>query len=133
MHKKRRCSKIFDTRLIFDHIFGPKKNKLFCPVFVCHRGMSNVICDLVLYVQSEALNISWIYPGTIPFQYLKIVFAIHYSTLSLTGSQFPFLKWDRLIWDLGGKLRQNRIHLFCAFWSFCFNFFLKRRNHKEDR
>ena len=56
---------------ILDHIFGPKKDKLFCPVFVFRRGMSNAICDLVLHLQSEGLNISWICPGTIPFQYLK--------------------------------------------------------------
>ena len=77
---------------ILDHIFDPKKDKLFYPVFVFRRGMSNAICDLVLYLQSEGLKISRIYTGTIPFQYLKMVFAIHYSTLSLTGSQFIFLK-----------------------------------------
>ena len=43
---------------ILDHIFGPKKDKLFCPVFVFRRGMSNAICDLVLYQQSKGLNIS---------------------------------------------------------------------------
>ena len=44
--------------LIFDQIFGPKKDKLFCPVFVFRRAMSSAICDLVLYVQSEGSNIS---------------------------------------------------------------------------
>ena len=39
-----------------------------------------------LYLQSKGLNISWIYPGTIPFQCLKMVFAIQYSTLSLAES-----------------------------------------------
>ena len=43
---------------ILDHSFGPKKDKFFCPVFVFRRGMSNAICDLVLYLQSEGLNIS---------------------------------------------------------------------------
>ena len=52
-----------------------------------------VQCRLVLYLQSKCLNISGIYPGKIPFQYLKMVFAINYSTLPLTGSQFIFLKW----------------------------------------
>ena len=81
---------------ILDHIFGRKKDKLFCPLIVFCKGMSNAICDLVLYLQSEGLNISW----KIPFQYLTTVFAIQYSTLSLTGSQFIFLKWDGSIWDL---------------------------------
>ena len=116
---------------ILDHIFGPKKDKLFCPVFVFRRSMSNAICDLVLYLQSGGLSISWIYPVTIPLQYLKMVLAIQYSTLSLTGSQFIFLKWDGLIWDLGGKVRQKRIHLFWAFWSSSFKFLFKRWNHEE--
>ena len=60
---------------IFDHIFGPKKDKIFCPVFVFRRGMPNAICDLVLYLQSEGLNISRVYPGIIPFQCLKAAFA----------------------------------------------------------
>ena len=45
---------------IFDHIFGPKNDNLFCAVFVFHRGMSNGICDLILYLKNEGLNISWI-------------------------------------------------------------------------
>ena len=116
---------------ILDHIFGPKKDKLFWPEFVFRRGMSNAICDLVLYLQSGGLSISWIYPVTIPFQYLKMVFAIQYSIPSLTGSQLIFLKWDGLIWDLGGNFRQKRIHLFWAFWSSSFKFFFKRGNHEE--
>ena len=111
IYKRRRCSNILMLGPLLDHIFGPKKGKLFCPVFVFRRGMSNAICDLVLYLQSEDLNISWIYPGTIPFQYLKTVFAIQHSTLSLTGSLFIFLKRDRSIWALGGKFRRKRIHL----------------------
>ena len=63
-------------RFLLDHIFGPKKDKLFCTVFVFRRDMPNVISDLVLYLQSEGLNTSWIYPCTIPFQYLKTFFAI---------------------------------------------------------
>ena len=118
-------------RSILDHIFGPKKDKLFCPVFIFRRGMSNAICNLVLYLQSKGLNISWIYPGTIPFQYIKTVFAVQYSTLSLTGSQFVFLKWDESIWDLGGKFRQKRVHLLWAFWSLSFKIFFKRGNHEE--
>ena len=129
MHKRRFMTSLTQTFLILgpilDHIFGPKKDKLFRHVFVFRRGMSNAICDLVLYLQSEGLNISWIYPGTIPFQYLKTVFAIQYSTLSLTGSQFIFLKWDGSIWDLGAKFREKRIHLFWKFWSLSFKLFLK--------
>ena len=43
---------------ILDYIFDPKKDKLSPSVFVFGRGMSNAICDLVLYLQSEGLNIS---------------------------------------------------------------------------
>ena len=111
---------------ILDHNFGPKKDKLFCPLFVFRRGMSNAICVLVLYLQSKDINISWIYPGTISFQYLKTIFTIQYSSLPLTGSQFIFLKRDGSIWDFGGKFRQKRLNLFWAFWSLSFKFFFKR-------
>ena len=67
MHKRRRCSNILILGPILDHIFGPKKDKLFCPVFVFRRGMSNAICDFVLYLQSEGLNISRIYPVPVLF------------------------------------------------------------------
>ena len=43
---------------MLDLSFGPKKDKLFCLVIAFRRGMSNAICDLVLYLQSEGLNIS---------------------------------------------------------------------------
>ena len=46
--------------LIFDDIFGPKKNDLFCPVFVFHRGMPIGILKYILYFKNEGLNISWI-------------------------------------------------------------------------
>ena len=45
---------------IFDDIFGPKKNDLFCPVFVFHRGMPIGILKYILYFKNEGLNISWI-------------------------------------------------------------------------
>ena len=37
---------------IFDYLFGPKKDKIFCGVFLFHSGMSNGICDLILYLKS---------------------------------------------------------------------------------
>ena len=85
---------IFGTRVILDHIFGPTKDKFFFPAFIFRTGLSNGICDLVLYLQTGGLNISLIYTGKIPFQYLKTVFAIQYYTLSLTASKFIFLKCD---------------------------------------
>ena len=58
MHEKEVVLIFFMPEFIFYHIFGPEKNKLLCPVFVFRRDMSNVLCDLVLYMQSEGLNIS---------------------------------------------------------------------------
>ena len=49
-----------------------------------------------------------------------------HSTLSLTGSQFIFLKCRGLVWDLGGNFRQKQIYLFWDFWSLCFKFFKKK-------
>ena len=77
---------------VLDHIFDRKKDVLFYPIFVFRRGMRNGTWrDLKLYLQNKGfVNISWIYAGTIPFQYLKTVFAIRYSTLSLTEANLFF-------------------------------------------
>ena len=58
MHKRKRFFNIFDTSADFEPYLWPKKDKIFCPVFVFRRGMCNAICDLVLYPQSQDLNIS---------------------------------------------------------------------------
>ena len=89
-----------------------RRIRFFCSVFVFRRDTSNAILDLVLYLYSEGLNISRIYASTIPSHYLYSSQHSIYSTLSLTGSQFIFLKCDGSIWDLGGKVRRKRIHLF---------------------
>ena len=47
-------------RCIFDDIFGPKKNDLFCPAFVFQRGMSISMLKYILYFENEGLYISWI-------------------------------------------------------------------------
>ena len=107
-----------------------RKIRFFCSVFVFRRDTSNAILDLVLYLYSEGLNISWKYTSTIPSHYLYSSQHSIYSTLSLTGSQFIFLKCDASIWDLGGKFRRKRIHLFWAFWSWFSKFFLKKETMK---
>ena len=38
---------------ILDHIFDLKKDNLICFIFVFDRGMSNGICDLIVYLKSE--------------------------------------------------------------------------------
>ena len=43
-------------RTIFDHLC-PTRDRLLCSVFVFRRGKSSITCDLVLYLQSEGLNI----------------------------------------------------------------------------
>ena len=61
---------------IFNHIFGPEKDKHFFTIIAFRRDMSSPICDLALYTQSEGLNISWIYLDIILFQYLKTLLSI---------------------------------------------------------
>ena len=50
MPERRRCLTFLLLGFILDHTFGPKKDNLSCPVFVFRRGMSNVICDPILYI-----------------------------------------------------------------------------------
>ena len=48
---------------------------------------------------------------------------MHYSYLSLTGSQLtvPYLFWDMC--DILCNCRQKRMHLFCEIWILFFGFF----------
>ena len=131
MHIRRLCSNIFDTKTHFGPNFWPYEGRAFLPC----------ICFPQRYVQrhlwSCAISAEWRFKHfmniscTIPFHYLKTVFTIQYSTLSLSRSQVIFLKCDGSIWDLGGKFRQKWIHMFWAFWSLSFKFFFKRGNHEE--
>ena len=69
-------------------MFGQRKDKSWRCVFIFRSGKSNVIYDLVEYLLCKGLNMSLLYDCTIPFQYLKTVFAMQDSTFSETGSQF---------------------------------------------
>ena len=113
--------------LILVYISVPEKTK-HVALFFFRRDISNGICDLVLYLLSDGWNMSWIYDGTIPFLYLKIVVAMQASDLSGTGSQFIFLKWAASMWEPGGKSKQRRVHLFYAVWNLCFRYLLRSGN-----
>ena len=80
---------------ILDHIFGPKKDKLFCPVFVFRRGMSNAICDLVLYLQEwklkQFMNISWY--NLIPILKNGIRNTVFYSVTNRKPVYFSKVWW----------------------------------------
>ena len=47
-------------RFIFGDIFGPKKNDIFCPVFVFQKGLSIGMLKYILYFKNEGLSILWI-------------------------------------------------------------------------
>ena len=48
---------VFKSLLILDHILGPRNDILFWPKAVFRRGISNAICDLVLYLFEEGVKI----------------------------------------------------------------------------
>ena len=79
--------------LILFHIFGLRKGKTCSSTFAFYKGITNAICDLVLYPLSEGWDMSLISNCTILFQFLKTVAGMHDCTLSETGSQFSFLSW----------------------------------------
>ena len=78
MHKKGDVLTFLILGTILGHFLRPKKDRLLWSVFVFGRGKSSVTCDLALYLENEALNISLIYTGTVPFQYLNTLLEIHY-------------------------------------------------------
>ena len=96
--------------IIFDDIFGPKKNDLFCPVFVFHRGKHIGIIRYIPYFKNEGLNISSISRYNSILR-LKNGFhsTVFYSVL------FPIC--DGSILDLKGKFRHKQIYFFWVFWS----------------
>ena len=51
--KKKAVLKFLILGFLSDNIFGPKKDKRFCPVFSFRRCMLNAIFNLVLFPQSE--------------------------------------------------------------------------------
>ena len=94
------------------------------------KDVCNAIFDLVLYLLSEGLNISSIYSGTTPFQSLKTISTIQYSTLSLAMRQFIFLKWNGLIQDLREKINCFELNYFELFGFQFSNFSLKEETMK---
>ena len=130
----KRSRSFYILRIVpdFSPYWGPVKDKL-AVLFYFRRGISNAICDPVLYLLRKGWNMSLIHDGTIQFQDLKIVVAMQYSTLSETGSQFIFLKWAAPTWERGGEIKQRRMYLFCPVLSLCSTFLLRRWNHDTQR
>ena len=90
----KRCVKAVAAVFMFlFQIFGPRNGIFFCPLIVLQSGISNVICDLVLWLFTEGINISFRQDDAIPCQYLKTI-VVHSYTLRSTRSLSIFLKWD---------------------------------------
>ena len=88
---------------------------MFFALYLFSTYMSNATCDLSVYLQSEVLIISWIYPGAILFLYFKTVFAIQYPTLYLAGSQHIFesvIDWYRSLEITSVKKEYIRFGIF---------------------
>ena len=71
------------------------------------------VCRIEFVIWYKNLNVSWIYYGAIPFQYLKTVVAMQHSTLSETGNQFFFRRWNVPMQKQGVKSKHR--HLFICF------------------
>ena len=101
---KRSCCRILVQ------IFDLSKDKVCYHVLVFRRGVSNAICDLVLYLL-YGLNKSLIYDGAISFLYSKTIVAMQGST---------FRHWEPLhVSKIGctyvkarGSSKHRRVHLF---------------------
>ena len=107
-------------RFVFERIFSPEKINFFTLHFLFAEVclIPSVILHYICRVKGQTLHEFVLYNSVLV---LKNVFTIQYSTLSVTGSQYVFLKCDGLIWDLEGKFRQKQIHMFWDFWNLIFN------------
>ena len=73
------------------------------------------------------MNISWY--NSIPVLKNGIRNTVFYSVTNRKPVYFSKVRWT--IWDLRGKFKQKRIHLFRAFRSLSFKFVFKRGNYEE--
>ena len=83
-------------RFIFDDIFGPKKNDLFCPVFVFQRDTSIGMLKYILYFKNEGLNISWISRYN---SILGLKNGFH-STVLYSVSSWTIVWLKRVVWKM---------------------------------
>ena len=134
----RVCIKVDNVRtfvilaFILDYSFGPKKDKIFCSIFVFCGGMPMSSAKWICAVPAKRrlkgfLNISWY--NSIPV----IKNGIHNAVLFSVANWKPlfFSKWNGSIWNLGGRLRQKWIHSFWDFWSLSFNYFSKEKSMRN--
>ena len=117
---------------ILDYSFGPKKDKLFCPVFVFCRGMPMSSAKWICVASAKQrlkgfINISWY--NSIPVIKNGIHNVVLFSVANWKPLFFP--KWNGSIWDLGGKFRQKWMHSFWDFWILSFIFFSKEKNKRN--
>ena len=111
--------KIFKSLLNLFQKDGPITETLFWPESLFFRGISKVLCDLVLYISGgnkQFIYIEW-------WSLLPIVvwtfFVTRCSTLSFVGGQFISFNYLAPIWGVELSLKEKRIHLFrvtCIFF-----------------
>ena len=99
----------------------PKKDKLFSSLFVFHRGMSNAICNLVLYLQNEGLNFSY-----------GICNTIFYSAVSQKPVYFSKVRWIDIYEISEVNLGKSEYIYFELFEVWFFKFFFNRVNHEDE-
>ena len=127
--KENNVLKILILRFIFNHIFGPNKDKLICHVFVFCRGMSNVICDLVLclmWMFKHFMNISWC--SSIPVLKISICNTVFYSVTSWKLVYFSKVMDGYEISEV--NLGKNK-YIVLSFLKWCFKLFFKRGHYEE--
>ena len=80
----------------------------FYPVSFFHNGISKATCELVLYLQSESLNMSYFFAEAAVGRCFPVKFAkflrtpfftehLQWLLLPLAGCQYTFLKCDGMV------------------------------------
>ena len=93
--------------LISVHIYGPRKDKACCPVFVFSKTYTstNAIYDLVLYLLREGLEMSlMIYEDLPRFRYSFVLefYSIIYKILTQMNSEILAGLYRSSIWEILG-------------------------------
>ena len=121
-----RCRRFYALSIVtyFSPCFWSKERQcLLFALLISSSGMSNAICDLVLYLLCISLNILT-YDGTSPLQYYKNSSGNARFYSFRDWEPIYFLTMNRIYVRARGRSKDRDMHLLCVTWSLYFRFLL---------
>ena len=101
--------------VVFDPSSRSKKKINLVALWLLFIG----VCRIQFVIQYENLNVSSIYYGAVPFQYLKTVVAMQHSTLSEIGSQIFFRRSNVPMQEQWGRSKHRHLLIYFVLTGAC--------------